>query len=150
MDRSAIEAIGQLAVAAHHDLNGIADAVIIPEGTKVQNLESLRPTPAHFRAEMKTNHLAEFIRILPHEDASQWQTVPHTIIKGHRMLAHKPNGECIYLGATGCNIHGNAPQQCRQMDCRTLANRITYTQARKLNLPIAVLQRGKELLRVTK
>lgn len=34
------------------------------------------------------------------------------------MLAHKPNGDCIYLGETGCTIHGRQPWACRQFDCR--------------------------------
>ena len=34
------------------------------------------------------------------------------------MLAHKPNGDCIYLAADGCSIHGSAPIACQQFDCR--------------------------------
>jgi Fe-S-cluster containining protein len=34
------------------------------------------------------------------------------------MLAHKGNGECWYLGETGCTIHDLAPWACRQFDCR--------------------------------
>ena len=32
------------------------------------------------------------VRILPHEDASQWRTVPHDYRPGALMLEHKPNG----------------------------------------------------------
>lgn len=35
-----------------------------------------------------------------------------------KALAHKPNGDCIYLGATGCTIHGRHPAVCRDFDCR--------------------------------
>lgn len=34
------------------------------------------------------------------------------------MLRHKPNGDCVYLGANGCSIHDRAPWACRQFDCR--------------------------------
>jgi Fe-S-cluster containining protein len=34
------------------------------------------------------------------------------------MLAHKRNGDCIYLGKDGCTIHERAPWVCRQFDCR--------------------------------
>ena len=33
-------------------------------------------------------------------------------------LRHKPNGDCIYLGETGCGIHGSAPALCKAFDCR--------------------------------
>jgi Fe-S-cluster containining protein len=93
--------------------------------------------------------LGDSIRILPHEDASQWQTEQHFKLPAHRQLAHKLNGECYYLTETGCGIHGSQPEQCRKFDCRILAKRITYTQARKINIPIAVWRKGKELLRAT-
>lgn len=90
------------------------------------------------------------VRILPHEDASQWITEPHPLGSGTRMLAHKRDGNCVYLDAHGCTIHETKPQQCREMDCRNLAAAITYTQARKLaaggRLPMAVWRRGKDLL----
>lgn len=38
-------------------------------------------------------------------------------------LKHKPKregGGCIYLGPTGCTIHGRAPAVCRAFDCRRL------------------------------
>ena len=62
------------------------------------------------------------------------------------MLDHKSNGDCIYLGDTGCTIHARRPQMCRELDCRILATQLNYTQARKLNV-ITVWKRGKELLR---
>jgi len=33
-------------------------------------------------------------------------------------LQQKDNGDCIYLGETGCTIHGRAPAICREFDCR--------------------------------
>jgi len=35
-----------------------------------------------------------------------------------KALAHKDNGDCFYLGATGCTIHAYRPRICRQFDCR--------------------------------
>ena len=35
-----------------------------------------------------------------------------------KALAHKPNGDCIYLGDSGCTIHGRHPAVCRAFDCR--------------------------------
>jgi Fe-S-cluster containining protein len=38
--------------------------------------------------------------------------------KEARMLAHKPNGDCIYLGDGYCTIHDMAPAVCKAFDCR--------------------------------
>lgn len=35
-------------------------------------------------------------------------------------LQNKPNGDCIYLGETGCTIYDRAPAVCRKFDCRKL------------------------------
>lgn len=49
------------------------------------------------------------------------------------ILAHKPNGDCIYLDdATGCTIHDRAPVVCRKFDCAALVRKIGFTTARKL------------------
>ena len=94
------------------------------------------------------------IRILPHEDASKWETIPHDYMPGARMLAHKPNGNCVYLGESGCTIQSSKPQMCRSMDCRNIAVKYSFTQARKLNakgaLPIAVWTQGRKLIREAK
>ena len=90
--------------------------------------------------------IGDGVRILPHEDASQWETVPHFLGLRHRMLAHKGNGECIYLGPDGCTIHDKPrPQLCEEMDCRRIAMGATFTQARALNI-VRIWRRGKELL----
>lgn len=44
------------------------------------------------------------------------------------MLAHKPNGDCIYLGQHGCTIHGQAPHACREFDCRKWLKGFTEEQ----------------------
>jgi Fe-S-cluster containining protein len=35
-------------------------------------------------------------------------------------LARRANGDCVYLGKTGCTIYGRRPRVCRNFDCRTL------------------------------
>lgn len=34
------------------------------------------------------------------------------------ILKRRPNGDCIYLGESGCTIHGRTPVICRVFDCR--------------------------------
>ena len=34
------------------------------------------------------------------------------------LLATKENGECVYLGASGCTIYNRRPLLCRSFDCR--------------------------------
>ncbi|MHC5175439.1 YkgJ family cysteine cluster protein [Serratia rhizosphaerae] len=69
------------------------------------------------------------------DDTSRYQTLPHYIPelaeKGVVMLAHNPDRSCIYLGADGCTIHGDAPALCREFDCRRLVKDMGYTKARK-------------------
>jgi Fe-S-cluster containining protein len=36
------------------------------------------------------------------------------------VLDRQPNGDCIFLGPTGCEVHGAAPEICRRFDCRVL------------------------------
>lgn len=91
--------------------------------------------------------MGDAVRILPHEDASKWETVPHVLDKKSRMLAHKKDGSCHYLGEHGCSIQDDKPQICKEMDCRNIAKHITFTQARKYNV-VHVWQRGKDLLRL--
>jgi Fe-S-cluster containining protein len=38
-------------------------------------------------------------------------------------LRNKPNGDCIYLGDTGCTIHAWRPAMCRAYDCRRMYER---------------------------
>jgi hypothetical protein len=88
----------------------------------------------------------DLVRILPHEDASQWRTQPHPLRKYALMLAHKADGTCVYLGESGCTIHDQPrPQQCVDMDCRNIAARMSWTQARRAGV-IRVWRRGKELI----
>ena len=45
------------------------------------------------------------VRLQPEDSVTEYRTEPHPYIPGARMLAHKPNGECIYLDERGCSIH---------------------------------------------
>lgn len=85
------------------------------------------------------------VRLLPHEDASKFITEPHPIIPGTRMLAHKPDGDCIYLAPYGCTIHDRKPQLCREMDCRRIAERVKRKHAVDAGMA-GVWDRGRELL----
>lgn len=92
------------------------------------------------------------VRLLPGDDPSQYQTEPHPYLPGALMLGHKMNGDCIYLRNDGCTIHATKPLMCREMDCRRIAQAITWTKARKMaargQLRVDVWMRGKELLRM--
>ena len=77
----------------------------------------------------------ERIILGPDDDAGQYITVPAlgpgTGYKEARMLAHKENGDCIYLGDAGCTIHGHAPKVCQQFDCRDWYRAFTYPEELK-------------------
>jgi hypothetical protein len=91
------------------------------------------------------------IRIMPHEDPSKWKTVEHHLLPGHRMLAHKQNGDCIYLGDGGCTINDSKPEICQSFDCRLVYLRVSFTHARKYDkagtMRIQLWEKGRDLLR---
>lgn len=84
------------------------------------------------------------VRLLPGDDPTQYRTEPHDRFPGELMLAHKPNGDCVYLGEHGCDNHANRPIMCRGMDCRLIPQRFSWTQARQYKI-LPVYRRGKEL-----
>jgi hypothetical protein len=53
------------------------------------------------------------------------ETYRHRVVTdqttGHSMfvLATEPNGQCVYLGDSGCTIYDRRPLLCRTFDCRT-------------------------------
>ncbi len=88
---------------------------------------------------------------LEEEDLNRgYRTEPHPYLAGALMIAHKPNGECVYLEDGGCSIHDHAPSLCRAADCRSLAVRYDFDAARALHalgrLDIRVWDQGKKLL----
>jgi len=90
------------------------------------------------------------LRLEPEDRASDYQTEPHPYIPGALMLAHKPTGECVYLGEQGCTIHDRAPSLCRSADCRSVAARLDLETALKLHtlgrLDFRVWDQGRKLL----
>jgi hypothetical protein len=85
------------------------------------------------------------IRILPEDDATQYQTVPHEYFPGKLMLAHKENGDCIYLASDGCGIHDRKPRMCREMDCRRIARAVKKKDLKRLGVPVRVWNKGRIL-----
>ena len=69
------------------------------------------------------------------DDASQYLTEPVvnplTGKAGH-MLAKAPNGDCIYLGESGCTIHERAPVICREFDCGLMFAKWPRAERRRL------------------
>jgi hypothetical protein len=96
---------------------------------------------------------SDAIRLEREDSPTQYKTEPHPFIAGALMLAHRPDGECIYLENGGCSIHDHAPSLCRLADCRSLALRIDYDTARRLHLmnrlDIRVWDQGHKLLEKT-
>jgi Fe-S-cluster containining protein len=94
--------------------------------------------------------LGDAVRLEADDLAMNYQTEAHPYIRGALMIAHKPNGECIYLDERGCRIHDRAPSLCRTADCRSLAIRIDFESAKKLHLSgrmdIRVWDQGHKLL----
>ncbi len=90
------------------------------------------------------------IRLLPEDNPKDYITEPHPYLPGALMLAHKLNGECIYLSESCCVIHDHAPSLCRAADCRSLAAQFDFDTARELHLQrkidLRVWDRGNFLL----
>lgn len=57
------------------------------------------------------------------DDVSAYKTVDvqHPLTgEPAKMLAHKANGDCEYIGPHGCDIYDNRPIICREFDCRKM------------------------------
>lgn len=92
--------------------------------------------------------LGDAIRLLPGDNPDDYKTVPHYSDPSQLMLEHNKNGDCIYLSKSGCKIHEHKPIMCKGMDCRVFAQRLSYTQARRLPwLRMSVYNKGRELAR---
>ena len=67
------------------------------------------------------------------------------------MLAHKPNGDCIYLTGNSCIIHDHTPALCGSADCRSLALKYDFEAALKLHeegrIDLRVWDKGNELIK---
>ena len=68
---------------------------------------------------------------------------------GKRMLAHKQNGDCYYLGDKGCTIWDRAPYMCKIFDCRRFYLRFTKAERRELDrmgMDQSVIRAGRKRL----
>lgn len=90
------------------------------------------------------------VRLEEEDLARGYESEPHPYIPGALMLAHKPNGDCVYLDDHGCTIHGRAPALCRSADCRSVALRYDLQAAQTLHmmgrLSFDVWDKGNQLL----
>jgi Fe-S-cluster containining protein len=65
------------------------------------------------------------------------ETISHPMTgKPAKMLAHKPNGDCIYLGEVDgvgrCTIYHRRPAICRAFDCGLSYAKLTRAERRQL------------------
>ena len=83
------------------------------------------------------------------EDPGDYQCTRHNTPVGEvYLLDHKPNGDCVYLGETGCTIHGRHPLMCRAFDCVAFARHWPRARRRAVGLKINdVFREGQERLR---
>lgn len=90
------------------------------------------------------------MRLEQGETTEGYLTAPHPFVAGALMLAHKQNGECIYLEPTGCTIHDHAPSLCQSADCRSIAVQYDFDTARRLHamrlIDIRVWDHGRVLI----
>lgn len=79
--------------------------------------------------------LGDTITLLPEhgDNPANYKT---RLVDGKRQLAKGRDGNCVYLGKAGCQIHGRAPFTCRRHDCRQY-----FLDAERLG-PEAVAARG--------
>ena len=88
---------------------------------------------------------SDIIRLLSEDKPDEYDTISHPLLKGQLMLNHKDNGDCVYLRSYGCSINNRKPQMCREMDCRIIAQNMTFFKAHRLGNE-KIWKRGKELL----
>lgn len=89
----------------------------------------------------------DLVRILPEDNENEYDTVKHLLFPDEKMLAHKENGDCIYLRSYGCSIHDRKPQMCKEMDCRILNKSMTSFKAKTMGVS-TVWNKGSELLKL--
>ncbi|RPI06038.1 MAG: hypothetical protein EHM64_04390 [Ignavibacteriae bacterium] len=92
----------------------------------------------------------DLIRLEENETSQEYLTEPHPFITGALVLAHKHNGECVYLESNRCSIHDRTPVLCQIADCRVIAAKYDYENARRLHnmrlIDIRVWDQGRRLL----
>jgi Fe-S-cluster containining protein len=68
----------------------------------------------------RTCCLGDTITLTPQDNPLLYRTVPGAA--GGRELAKGADGNCTYLTAAGCSIHGAAPAMCRSLGDYALAD----------------------------
>lgn len=56
------------------------------------------------------------VEIIANDDISRLDTEIRD--DGVRYLKRKPDGSCVHLGPSGCEVYEHRPAACRQFDCR--------------------------------
>jgi hypothetical protein len=51
------------------------------------------------------------VRLLPDDNASDFATEAHPYVDGALMLAHRPDGRCVYLDTEHFSIHARRAYQ---------------------------------------
>jgi Fe-S-cluster containining protein len=82
------------------------------------------------------------VALCPADNPSAYKTKAEG---GRLVLAKGSDGNCVYLGKSGCKIHHRKPFACRMYDCR-LDYRMSVQQGQAYRLAGAACQRGRELL----
>lgn len=90
--------------------------------------------------------IGDAMRLLEDEEADRYQTVPHPTLPGKRVLAHKIDRSCVYLGPKGCTIQEWKPRLCQEFDCRRVAQVLSFSLARQARI-VPIWRKGKDLLR---
>jgi Fe-S-cluster containining protein len=67
-------------------------------------------------------------------------------LNGWRVLRHRPDGACVYLGKRGCRIWTKRPKVCRAFDCRRFALQHLAGKHEGVIKDDAVMQAGLERL----
>jgi Fe-S-cluster containining protein len=81
--------------------------------------------------------------LLPGDDPDAYDT---ELINGQRILLHRPDGACVYLGKRGCRIWSKRPKVCRAFDCRRFALQVLAGKHEDIIKDDAVMQAGLERL----
>jgi Fe-S-cluster containining protein len=85
------------------------------------------------------------------DDVESYITEESILGPEYRMLAHKDNGDCVYLSDAGCSIHDRRPYKCRIFDCRQLLVNSSRNERRRLikkgMVNKEILARGRDLRR---
>jgi Fe-S-cluster containining protein len=94
----------------------------------------------------------EMVVLQDNENPADYDCTTHaTPTDTIHVLRHQPNGDCVYLGANGCSIHGRHPMMCRVFDCARFAALWPRQRRRAAGMGMTdVLTEGLRRLRETR